>query len=56
MQRARKLKKPPLDYLFTDVYDEPSIRLQQQRAELKEHLSKYGQQYPIDSYEPGENL
>ena len=56
MKRANKLKKPSLEYMFSDVYDEPPIRLQQQRKELKEHLSKYSQHYPVDRYDEGKNF
>ena len=56
MQRARKLKRPPLEHLFSDVFDELPTRLQQQKEELKEHLSKYGQHYPVDNYDEGKNF
>ena len=50
MQRACKLKRPSLEHLFSDVFDELPTRLQQQKEELKRHLSKYGLHYPVDSY------
>ena len=56
MQRARKLKRPSLDHMFDDVFDELPVRLQQQKEELKSHLSKYGQHYPVDNYDEGKNF
>ncbi len=32
--RAEKRKKPPVDYLFTDVYDVPSKTLLEQEKEM----------------------
>ena len=56
MQRACKLKRPSLEHLFSDVFDELPTRLQQQKEELKRHLSKYGLHYPVDSYDEGKNI
>ena len=56
MQRACKLKRPSLEHLFSDVFDELPTRLQQQKEELKRHLSKYGLHYPVDSYDEGKNF
>ena len=53
MQRARKVKLPPMEYLFTDVFDEMPQRLQQQWDQLKEHLAKYRQHYPVDKHDSG---
>ena len=51
-QRAEKKKKPTPDYLFTDVYDELTPQLTRQMRDMKEHVSKYKEHYPLDSYEP----
>ena len=51
-QRAEKKKKPTPDYLFTDVYDELTPQLTRQMRDMKEHVNKYKEHYPLDSYEP----
>lgn len=38
---AEKRKKPPVGDLFTDVYDEPSKQLLEQKAELDAMIAKY---------------
>ncbi|KAG8898073.1 hypothetical protein FRB99_007679 [Tulasnella sp. 403] len=42
-QQAEKLKKPPLDNLFNDVYDKLPWNLVEQRNELKRLMGKYGE-------------
>jgi len=41
---------PPIDDLFTDVYDEMTTNLKEQREELLEHLKKYGENYNLKKY------
>jgi len=48
---AEKVKKLPPEELFNDVYAELPKNLQQQRQELKEHLKKYGDHYPLQSFQ-----
>lgn len=49
--KAEKRKKPSPVELFEDVYDEIPIHLQKQMDSLKEHLSKNGDKYPVQSHE-----
>ncbi len=51
MQRARAEPKPNIDLMFEDVYDELPLRLQQQKAKMKEIVNKYKDQYPLDRHE-----
>lgn len=37
--------------MFTDVYKELPRNLEKQLAEMKEHLSKYKDHYPVDTFE-----
>lgn len=48
---AEKVKKLPPEELFNDVYAELPKNLQQQRQELKEHLKKYGDHYPLQNFQ-----
>ncbi len=45
MIAARKEKKPHLNHMFTDVYDDLPPRLQKQQAEMKEMMDKYKEHY-----------
>jgi len=49
---AESEKKPKIENIFNDVYDELTPDLLQQQKELLEHLKKYGDKYPLDLYEP----
>jgi len=53
MQVARAEKKPHLDHLFSDVYDQLPPRLEKQRQEMWEMISKYPDHYKplVDKYE-----
>lgn len=48
---AERVKKLPISSMFEDVYDQLPANLRRQRDELKEHLEKYGQHYPLDEHE-----
>jgi 2-oxoisovalerate dehydrogenase E1 component alpha subunit len=48
---AEKVKRSPVSTMFDDVYDELPANLRRQRDELKEHLEKYGQHYPLNEHE-----
>jgi len=50
MKTAEAAKKPHLDHTFTDVYDQMPKRLEEQRAELMEHLKKYGDNYHLEQF------
>lgn len=45
MKKAEKVLAPPLNDLFTDVYDSLPWHLQEQQAELISHIRKYPQAY-----------
>jgi 2-oxoisovalerate dehydrogenase E1 component alpha subunit len=47
LKKAETQPKPPIEDLFTDVYDELSPQLKEQQQELFEHLKKYPDDYPI---------
>jgi len=51
LKKAEGQKKPSIEELFTDVYDSVPPHLQEQRAQLLEHLKKYPEFYPIDQHE-----
>jgi len=51
LKRAEAQKKPPIDDLFTDVYDTIPQHLLEQKKQLAEHLAKYPQHYPTDLHE-----
>ncbi|CAM3804666.1 thiamine pyrophosphate-dependent dehydrogenase E1 component subunit alpha [Rheinheimera salexigens] len=44
---AEKVAKPGIEHLISDVYKEPIPALQQQLEELKAHIRKYPEAYPI---------
>lgn len=44
---AEKVLKPPVEDLISDVYDTPIPRLQKQLDDLKEHIKKYPEAYPL---------
>lgn len=47
---AEKRKKPAVEHLFTDVYDEIPAHLAEQQKELAEIMKKYPEYYPTDDY------
>jgi 2-oxoisovalerate dehydrogenase E1 component alpha subunit len=44
---AEKVAKPGIEHLISDVYAEPIPELERQLSELKEHIRKYPEAYPI---------
>jgi len=52
LKRSETHKKPPISALFTDVYDQLTPNLIEQKQELEEHLKKYGEHYPLDQHSP----
>lgn len=46
---AEKVAKPGIEHLISDVYAEPIPELERQLAELKAHIRKYPDAYPITS-------
>jgi len=51
LSKAEGKKKPNINELFEDVYDQMTPNLQEQQKELRQHLSKYPQNYPLDQHE-----
>ena len=49
---SEKRLKPSPTHLFTDVYHDVPPHLQKQLNEMKEHVSKYSQHYPLSNHEP----
>ncbi|CAO3649881.1 unnamed protein product [Cunninghamella echinulata] len=49
---AEKKKKPSIDLLFTDVYDELTPNLIRQKQELDELIKKYPEYYSTDDHAP----
>lgn len=49
---AEKKKKPSLDYMFTDVYDEMTPNLIRQKQELERLIKEYPEYYPTDDHAP----
>ncbi|WP_371378832.1 thiamine pyrophosphate-dependent dehydrogenase E1 component subunit alpha [Thalassotalea aquiviva] len=49
VKTAEIIDKPELDELVTDVYDQVPEHLQQQLSDLKQHIKKYPQAYPVTS-------
>jgi len=49
--KAEKRRKPKISEMFLDVYDEVPPHLAKQMEEMKEHIEKYPQHYPIKSFD-----
>lgn len=49
--KGEKVKKSNVKMMFTDVYDEMPNNLDQQYAELIEHLKLYKEHYPIKNFD-----
>ena len=49
LKKVEKLPLQPLRTLITDVYEQPSAQLQEQYAELEEHLRAYPEHYPASA-------
>lgn len=50
-QEAEKAKKPKVEALFSDVYDEWTPRIRKQYEDCMEHVKKYPSEYPTSSHE-----
>ena len=48
--RAESRKKPPIDDLFTDVFDELSIPLKEQQAEMRENIKQFPTHFPLSAH------
>ncbi|WAR19766.1 ODBA-like protein [Mya arenaria] len=50
-ERAEAKKKPNPMLLFTDVYKDMEPHILKQQQQMKEHVMKYKDKYPLDKYE-----
>lgn len=50
MDRAEHIEKPHVDELFQDVFDTPSLNLQEQRKALEQHMQLYPDYYKSGSH------
>ncbi|KAJ0973152.1 hypothetical protein J5N97_021111 [Dioscorea zingiberensis] len=48
IQIAERLEKPPINELFTDVYDQVPSNLCKQEKSLREIIKKHPEDYPSD--------
>lgn len=48
IQVAEKAQKPPLEDMFTDVYDQVPSNLQEQERLLRKSIEKHPKDYPSD--------
>ena len=48
--KAEKAKKPRIENMFGDVYDELPLNLQEQKNEVLERIRKYPAFYPVEDY------
>jgi 2-oxoisovalerate dehydrogenase E1 component alpha subunit len=48
IQVAEKAQKPPLEDLFTDVYDQLSSNLEEQERLLRKDIERHPKDYPSD--------
>lgn len=49
---AEKRLKPSPRHMFTDVYHDVPPHLQKQYNEMKAHVNKYSEHYPLKNHEP----
>ena len=50
-KKADKRKRPSPDNLFTDVYDTMLKHIREQYENMKRHISKFPEHYPLEHYE-----
>ncbi|KAG9246912.1 thiamine diphosphate-binding protein [Calycina marina] len=50
---AEKEKKPPLKYLFEDIYEEMTPGSRRQMAEMREMVERYPDEYDVSEFEGG---
>lgn len=54
-QQAEKEKKPELSSMFDDMYEELTPDLKQQKAELKDILTRYSGEYDLSEFDKGKD-
>lgn len=50
MEQAEKKKKPSISEMFTDVYADKPLHLQEQEAELMAHIAKHPDYYKLEGH------
>lgn len=50
--KAEKKKKPSPSLMFSDVYAEIPSNLVEQEKQMRQHVEKYKEHYPVDRYDP----
>lgn len=50
--KAEKKKKPSPSLMFSDVYAQTPPNLVKQEEEMRAHVEKYKEHYPVDKYDP----
>ena len=55
MRAAETALKPPISQMFDDVYDVLPQHLKEQKEQMMEHLSKYGDKYGLEGYQAEED-
>lgn len=48
--KAEKLKKPPIEEMVKDVYDEMPQNLVEQLEKIKQHVEQHKEHYPVDNF------
>lgn len=56
LKRASDEQLPPVEELFTDVYDAPNPDLKEQQAELEAHLRRHPNAYNLEKFVGGEKF
>ena len=56
LKNGIEARKPPIDDLFTDVYEKIPNHIEDQRQQLKQHLRKYGSEYDLAQFKDGEKF
>lgn len=56
LKAAIETKKPSVDELFSDVFEQLPKGLQEQKEELKEHLRKYKDEYELSLFNESEKF
>jgi len=53
LKSATEQPRPPIDEMFSDVYETVPAHIAEQKEALKAHLRKYPDQYRLEQYEDG---
>jgi len=46
LNTAERVGRPPSEFMFTDVWDQPPPALRRQQHELQQHLARHAEHYP----------